>query len=391
MAGSIRKVCVVTGTRAEYGLLSKFMRLVKGDKSLRLQVVASGMHLEKAFGLTYKEIEADGFKIDAKVPMELSGDSPAATARSAGLGLIGFGEAFRRLRPDIIVVLGDRFEALSAVEAALFARIPVAHFSGGERTDGAFDDALRHSITKMSHLHFVAAEEYRRRVVQLGEDPARVFNVGAMAVDSIADAKLLSKAQFEKSIGAKLKGRNFLITFHPATLDGGDPAKQFKELLKALDKLEDALLIFTMPNADTGGRALMKLVEGYAAKSPGKALAFVSLGKIRYLSAMQFVDAVVGNSSSGIVEAPSFKIGTVNIGDRQRGRVRAASVIDCKPEAKDISKALAKLCSPEFQRLLKTVKSPFGRPGASERALAEIKKADLDGIAMKSFRDLKLR
>jgi len=391
MAVSARKVCVATGTRAEYGLLSKFMRLVKADKALRLQVVASGTHLEPAFGMTVKEIEADGFKIDARVPMELSGDSPAETARSAGLGLAGFGKAFAKLRPDVLVVLGDRFEALSAVEAALFARIPVAHISGGERTEGAFDDAIRHSITKMSHLHFVAAEEYRKRVVQLGEDPKRVFNVGAMAVDSIADVKPLSKAQFESSIGAELRKRNLLVTFHPATLEGSAPAKQFKELLKALDALDDALLIFTMPNADTGGRALMKLVEGYAKKSGGRALAFTSLGRVRYLSAMKYVDGVVGNSSSGIVEAPSFKIGTVNIGSRQKGRVRATSVIDCEPEAKAIGKAIEKLYSPAFQSLLKTVKSPFGKPGASERILKEIKAADLDGIAMKGFRDLKLR
>ncbi len=382
------KLCVVTGTRAEYGLLSKLMRLAKNDKAFKLQIAATGMHLSQKFGMTAKEIEADGFKIDAKVDIDLSCDSPAGTAKSAGLGLIGFGESFAKLRPDIVVALGDRFEILSAVEAALFARIPVAHISGGERTDGAYDDSIRHAITKMSQLHFAATADYARRIVQLGEDPKRVFNVGAMAVDSIASAKLLDRTQFEKSIGRKLAKRNLLVTFHPATNEGSDPAKQFKELLKAIDKLENTLAVFTMPNADTGGAKLFKLIESYAAANPAKAVAFASLGHLRYLSAMKHVDAVVGNSSSGIVEAPSFKIGTVNIGSRQGGRARAASVIDCAPTEKEISAAFEKLYSPSFQRKLKGVRSPFGKPGASEKILKAIKAAKLSELPLKIFRDL---
>ena len=382
------KLCVVTGTRAEYGLLSNLMRLAKEDAAFKLQIVATGSHLERKFGMTVKEIEDDGFKPDAKVDIELSGDTPSDTARSAGLGLIGFGRCFAKLRPDIVLVLGDRFEILSAVEAALFARIPVAHISGGERTDGAYDDSIRHAITKMSHLHFTATADYARRVVQLGENPKRVFNVGAMAVDSIASAPLMNRAEFEKSIGRKLAKRNLLVTFHPATNEGSDAATQFKELLKALDKLEDTLAIFTMPNADTGGAKLFKLIESYAAKNPGKALAFGSLGRIRYLSAMKFVDAVAGNSSSGIVEAPSFKIGTVNIGSRQGGRTRAASVIDCAPTEREISAAFKRLYSPEFQHVLRGVKSPFGKPGASARMLKTIKGTDLRTLPLKTFHDL---
>ena len=382
------KLCVVTGTRAEYGLLSPLLRLARRDAAFAVQLVVTGMHLAPKFGLTVKEIEKDGFKIDAKVDMELSGDSPSDTAKSAGLGLIGFGKVFAKLKPDVIVVLGDRFEILSAVEAALFARIPVAHISGGERTDGAYDDSIRHAITKMSHLHFTAAGEYSRRVIQLGEDPKRVFNVGAMAVDSIAEAKLMTRTQFEKSIGKKLNTRNLLVTFHPATADGSDSTAQFKHLLKAIDKLKDTLSIFTMPNADTGGGDLFKLVEDYVARNPERALCFVSLGRIRYLSAMKYVNAVVGNSSSGIVEAPSFKIGTVNIGSRQAGRIRAASIIDCEATEKAISSAFKKLYSKPFQAKLEKIESPFGKPGASARILKAIKAAKLKGLTFKSFHDL---
>lgn len=382
------KLCVVTGTRAEYGLLSNLMRLAKRDDAFKLQIVATGTHLEKKFGMTVREIEADGFKIDAKVGIDLSDATPAGTAKSAGLGLIGFGKCFAKLRPDIIAVLGDRFEILSAVEAALFARIPVAHISGGERTDGAYDDSIRHAISKMSHLHFAATEEYAKRIVQLGEDPKHVFNVGAMAVDAIANAPLLSRASLEKSIGRKLAKHNILVTFHPATNEGANAATQFKALLKAIDKLEDTLCLITMPNADTGGARLFKLVEGYAAKNPGRVLAFTSLGHVRYLSAMKFADAVVGNSSSGIVEAPSFKVGTINIGSRQGGRIRAASVIDCAPTEKAISGAFAKLYSPDFQRMLKTVESPLGKPGASAKILKAIKSTNLQALPAKVFRDL---
>ncbi len=382
------KLCVITGTRAEYGLLSPLMRLAAADDDFALSTVASGTHLEKRFGMTAREIEADGFRIDAKVPLSLVDDSPVGTARSAALALEGFAKVFKRLKPDLVVILGDRFEALAAAEAALFTKIPVAHIAGGERTDGAYDDALRHAITKMSHLHFAATESYARRIVQLGEDPRFVFDVGAMAVDSIATAKLLSKKELEAFLGRPFARRNYLITFHPATADAGSPKAQFKELLKALERRRDAFSIFTMPNADTGSRGVAELLERHVETHRDSAALFVSLGRIRYLSAMKYVDAVVGNSSSGIVEAPSFRTPTINIGSRQGGRIRAASVIDCAADEASISKAFQKLDSREFKDSLKTVRSPFGRPGVAKRILSIVKRVDLKAALDKRFHDL---
>lgn len=387
----MRKVCIVTGSRAEYGLLSKLMKLVSQDPDLKLQVVATGMHLSPEFGFTYKEIEADGIRIDAKVEMlEKSDDSPVGIAKSSARGLAGCAEAFDRLRPDIVVVLGDRFEILAAVQAALFARIPVAHISGGERTEGAIDESMRHAITKMSHLHFVSTEEYRKRVVQLGESPERVFNVGALNVDVIADTALMPREELERSLGVKFKRRNLIATFHPATLeDGVSPAEQFKEMLAALDGLDETFILFTKPNADAGGRSLFPLIDEFVEARKGMAAAFVSLGRVKYYSALGIVDGVVGNSSSGLSEAPSFKIGSVNIGDRQKGRIRAASVIDCPPEAKAIRTAIDKLYSKEFRDGLENLESPFGKPGASRRILDVLKSADLSGVVKKTFHDIK--
>jgi len=314
-----RKICVITGTRAEYGLLRWVMQGIKDDPELTLQVIATGMHLSPEFGLTYREIEKDGFQIDRKVEMLTSSDTPVGIAKSMGLGLIGFAEALNELNPDLIVVLGDRFEIFAAVAAALVARMPVAHLHGGEITEGAFDEALRHSITKMSHLHFVAAEEYRQRVIQLGEQPERVFLVGGLGIDNIKRLKLLDRAELEASIDFQLGAKNLLITFHPVTLETSTAEDQMAELLAALAELKDTQLIFTMPNADTDGRALIKMVQQFVAEHPN-ARAYTSLGQLRYLSCAAQVDGVVGNSSSGLAEVPSFKKGTINIGDRQRGR-----------------------------------------------------------------------
>ncbi|WP_442763676.1 UDP-N-acetylglucosamine 2-epimerase [Malikia spinosa] len=382
-----RKICVVTGTRAEFGLLRWFMQEVQQTPELELQVLATGMHLSPEFGLTYREIEQAGFVIDARVEMLLSADTATAVTKSMGLGMIGYADAYARLCPDLIVVLGDRFEIFAATAAALIAGIPVAHLHGGETTEGAFDEAMRHSITKMSHLHFVAAEDYRRRVIQLGEQPERVFLVGGLGIDAIQRITLLDRGALEASLDFKLGRRNLLITFHPVTLEGQSSGQQMAELLAALGELDDTHLIFTMPNADTGGRELATMVDTFVATHPN-ARVYSSLGQLRYLSCMKFVDAVVGNSSSGLAEAPSMGIATVNIGDRQKGRLSAESVINCPPERQAIHAALQHLHAPEFRQTLASVVSPYGRAGASERIVQILKDYPLDGILKKSFYNL---
>jgi GDP/UDP-N,N'-diacetylbacillosamine 2-epimerase (hydrolysing) len=382
-----RKICVITGSRAEYGLMRWVMQGIKDDPKLSLQVIATGMHLSPEFGLTYREIEKDGFQIDRKVEMLTSSDTPVGIAKSMGLGLIGFVDALNELRPDLIVVLGDRFEIFAAVASALVARIPVAHLHGGETTEGAFDEALRHSITKMSHLHFVAAKEYRQRVIQLGEQPERVFLVGGLGVDNIKRLNLLDRAELEASLDFKLGQKNLLITFHPVTLENSTAADQMDELFAALEELKDTKLIFTMPNADTDGRVLIQMVEQFVAQHPN-ARAYSSLGQLRYLSCIAQVDGVVGNSSSGLAEVPSFKKGTINIGDRQRGRLHAESVISCEPNRSDITASLHKLYSPNFQANLNHVANPYGEGGASNLVVETIKHYSIDGITKKAFYDL---
>lgn len=382
-----RKICVITGTRADYGLLRWVMQGIKDDHSLTLQIIATGMHLSPEFGLTYREIEGDGFELDRKVEMLTSSDTPVGIAKSMGLGLIGFADALSELHPDLIVIIGDRFEILAAAAAALIARIPVAHLHGGEKTEGAFDEALRHSITKMSHLHFVAAEEYRQRVIQLGEQPERVFLVGGMGIDNIKRLKLLSRTQLESSLEIKFGKKNLLITYHPVTLETATAADQMEELLAALAELKDTQLIFTLPNADTDGRVLIRMVEQFVAKH-ANARAFSSLGQLRYLSCISHVDGVVGNSSSGLIEVPSFKKGTINIGERQRGRLQAASVISCDPSRQSIASAIARLYSLAFQQTLAQVVNPYGEGGASERVLEVIKNSSLEHIVKKAFCDL---
>jgi GDP/UDP-N,N'-diacetylbacillosamine 2-epimerase (hydrolysing) len=382
-----RKICVITGTRAEYGLLHWVMQGIKDDPELTLQIIVTGMHLSPEFGLTYREIEQDGFHIDRKVEMLTSSDTSVGIAKSMGLGLIGFADALHELRPDMIVVLGDRFEIFAVVSAALVARIPVAHLHGGEATEGAFDEAFRHSITKMSHLHFVAAEEYRQRVIQLGEQPECVFLVGGLGIDNIKRLKLLSRVELEESLGFKLGQKSLLITFHPVTLEAATAEEQMAELLAALVELRDTQLIFTLPNADTDGRTLISMVEQFVAQH-ANTRAFTSLGQLRYLSCIAHVDGVIGNSSSGLLEVPSFRKGTINVGDRQRGRLQALSVINCKPSRRSITKAIEKLYSADFAASLSAVCNPYGEGGASEKVVETIKHYVIDGIVKKDFYDL---
>jgi len=384
----MRKICVITGTRAEYGLLYWLIKMIDEDSDLELQLIATGMHLSPEFGLTYKEIEKDGFHIDKKIEILLSSDTAVGISKSMGLVQISFAEAYEDLKPDLLVVLGDRYEIFAACAVAQIAKIPIAHLHGGEITEGAFDDAFRHSITKMSHLHFTATEEYKNRVIQLGEQPSRVFNVGGLGIDNIKKLKLLNKTEFEKSINFKLNKRNILVTFHPVTLEKSTAKDQFQKLLDAIDTLEVTNVIFTKANSDTDGRIINKMIDEYANKRDN-CIEFTSLGQLRYLSALQFVDAAVGNSSSGLLEVPSFEAGTINIGDRQKGRIKAKSVIDCEPRKKDIIQSFIELYSKDFQKKLKKIVNPYGNGGASDKILDVIKNIDLNHILKKSFYDIK--
>ena len=382
-----KKICVVTGTRAEYGLLYWLMKEIEADDELELQIIATGMHLSPEFGLTYKVIEKE-FKVDKKIEMLLSSDTSVGISKSMGLAQISFAEAYEELKPDILVVLGDRYEIFSATSAAMIARIPIAHLHGGEATEGLIDEPIRHSITKMSHLHFTATEAYKNRVIQLGEHPNRVFNVGGMGIENIKRLKLLNKEEFEKSIEFKLNKKNILVTFHPVTLENSTAKDQFQQLLDAIDELEDTNIIFTKANSDTDGRIINQMIDEYVANNSHKSVGFTSLGQLRYLSALQYMDAMVGNSSSGLAETPSFKKGTINIGDRQKGRIKASSVIDCMSTKASIIKAFERLYSEEFQEKLKTVNNPYGDGCASKKIVEILKTVELDDILKKSFFDI---
>jgi len=383
-----RKICIVTGTRAEYGLLYWVIRNLHDDPTIALQIVVTGMHLSPEFGLTYREIERDGFPIAKKLDILLSSDTPAGITKSIGLANISFADAFAELQPDIVLVLGDRFEILAAATAAMVARIPVAHCHGGELTAGAMDDAFRHAITKMAHLHFTATDDYRNRVVQLGENPDTVYVVGGLGIENIRRLELLSKEAFESSIHFKLKEKNLLITFHPVTLESATAGSQFNELLDALLQQKNTGLIFTMPNADTDGRIVKEMIHAFVQQHPDMAVAFESLGQLRYLSALRYVDGVVGNSSSGLIEAPSFHTGTINIGDRQKGRTKAKSVIDCPPDKASIQGALDTLYSEAFKKTLLSVENPYDHGNASEKIADVLKSASLNGILKKNFYDI---
>lgn len=382
----MRKICVITGSRAEYGLLSGLMKAIKEDESLELQVIATNMHLSPEFGLTYKEIERDGFFINKKVEMLLSSDTANATTKSVGLATIGFADAYEDLKPDMIVVLGDRYEILAAVSAALFYKIPVAHLHGGEITEGAYDDCIRHAITKMSHLHFTSTEEYRQRVIQLGEDPKRVFNVGAPGIENIKKVPLMDKKELESTLdGFTFNDKTILITYHPVTLENSTAEEQIQNLLSALNEYPDIKIIFTLPNSDTDGRVIIRLINEYVSKHQEKAIAYPSLGLKRYLSALQFVKAVVGNSSSGIIEVPSFGIPTLNIGDRQKGRIAADSVLNCGTSKKDILEGLDKVLNSGHTE----IHNPYEGKNTTEDILHVLKTYPIEGLIQKTFYNLK--
>ncbi len=383
----MKKICVVTGNRAEYGLLRWVMDGINNSELLELNVIATGMHLLPDYGLTVKNIEKDGFHIDKKIEMLLSSDNSVGISKSMGIGLIGFADALDQLKPDLLLVLGDRFEILSAVTAALIARIPIAHLHGGESTEGLIDEAIRHSITKMSHIHFVASEIYRKKVIQLGENPERVFNVGGLGIDNLLKLDLLEKEDLEKELDFKFKDRNLLITFHPVTLENNTSKKHMHELLDALLLLKNTGLIFTMPNVDTDGKVLLEMIKEFISDNENAKL-FSSLGQLKYFSCIKYVDVVIGNSSSGLIEVPSLKKPTINIGDRQKGRLKANSVIDCKATKKSIIESLNKAFSKEFQSIVKETINPYGRGGASKKIIKILEEYNLKDILKKSFYEI---
>lgn len=368
----MRKVCVITATRAEYGLLKPLMKLIKESNQLQLQIIATGAHLSPEFGLTYKNIENDGFEIDEKVEILLSSDTPASIAKTMGMAMMGMADVLPRLKPDLIVILGDRYEMLSIAAAATIFKIPIAHLHGGEITEGAYDDAIRHSITKMSHLHFTSTEEYKKRVIQMGESPENVFNVGAIGLDNIRDLKLLSKEELEADLAVKFKKYNYQVTFHPETLGSLSSAEQFQNILNVVEKQEDSFFIFTKANADTDGRIINQMIDDFVQKHPAIAKAFNSLGTLRFLSVVKMCDAIVGNSSSGILEAPSLCIPTINIGDRQKGRTQASSIINVDNSAQEISAGFEMIKKLKTENKLSSVKNPYDNGGAAHEILRKI-------------------
>lgn len=384
-----RKICVVTGSRADYGLLRPLLGQITAAPVLKLQLVATGMHLAERYGATWRNIESDGFKIDRKVEMLKAGDSPADIAKSTAAGVAGFADVLNELAPDLLVLLGDRFEIFAAAIAALPAAIPIAHIHGGELTEGAFDESIRHALTKMSHLHFTAAAEYARRVIQMGESPERVFTVGALGLDQIGSVEVMTRKELEERLGISLSEPVFLVTYHPVTLELARVGSSIRALLDALNDFPHALVIFTGVNADTGNREIDRQVREFVARNSKRAVHFDSLGSTLYINAMHHCSVVIGNSSSGIIEAPFLKKPTVNIGDRQKGRLFASSIVNCPEDRASISKAIKLALSEEFCSDLRFSNYPYGTPGASARILARIVAALPDITITKKFYDIR--
>ena len=383
----MKKICVVTATRAEYGLLRPLMNLIDQSDRMTLQIIATGTHLSSEFGFTYKQIEADGFFIDEKLEILLSSDTSTGIVKTMGLALHGMADIIPRLKPDMLILLGDRYEMLAIASAATMFKIPIIHIHGGEITEGAYDDAIRHAITKLSHLHFTSTHEYRNRVIQMGESPDTVFNVGAIGLDNIKNLNLLTREELEIALNIRFKTYNYQVTFHPETLGQISSEEQFQSLLRAIDQQEDSFFVFTKANADTDGRVINQMIDNYVADNPCKAISYASLGTLRFLSLVKFCTAIVGNSSSGILEAPSLKTPTINIGDRQRGRIQAASVVNVSCDENEILKAFDIIKADSFQVSLNNLESPYDNGGAAEQIIA-IMDAHLELKAIKKFYNL---
>ncbi len=383
----MKKIAVITGTRAEFGLLSPLLDEIQKETEMQLQLVVTAMHLSPEFGYTVDEIEKKGYKIDKKVECLLSSDTAVGITKSVGLAMIGFADALNELAPDLLIILGDRTEMLAAATAAMVANIPIAHIHGGETTEGAYDESIRHAITKMSYFHFASTETYRKRIIQLGEHPDRVFNVGAIGLDSIKNLVLLNKEEFEQSINFKLVKNNILITFHPVTLESQSAQEQFKAILDVLVTLEDTHFIFTHANSDTNGRVINQMIEQFVNQNQDRAVAFKSLGQLRYISALNFVDVVMGNSSSGIIEVPFFNIPTINIGDRQKGRILTESVIQAEPTIKSITLAYKKASDISFRTKIKNQEQLYGSGNSVEKIMSVLRNHKVNNLK-KSFYDI---
>ena len=388
MSTSIRRICVVTGTRAEYGLLYWSLREISSDPALELQLVVTGTHLSPRFGLTYQQIEADGFDIAAKVDMGLIDDTGLAIAQAMGRAVIGLADALSKLQPDLLVVLGDRYEILAAAQAAMLQQIPIAHIHGGESTEGLIDEAVRHAVTKMSHIHCVAAEAYAKRVIQMGEHPSTVHIVGATGFDQLEKMERLDRTNLEQSIDFTLGKRNFLITMHPETLSDTNAQQQVQPLLDALVAYPDVHIIFTGSNADPTGQGISALLKKFTEAHSERCCYFESLGQLRYLSLLEHVDVVIGNSSSGIIEAPALGIPVVNIGNRQKSRLRAPCIIDCTTNSEAIRNAIEKALTPEHRQLAETKHTPYGKPGAAKHIVKVLRDTSLKNILHKHFYDI---
>lgn len=383
----MKKICVTTATRAEYGLLRPLIKALKEHKDFHLQLLVTGAHLSPEFGLTKVFIQNDGYVIDEEVEMLLSSDTAIGISKSMGLGLIGYAEAFNRLKPDAVIILGDRYEMLAMASAAVISKIPIIHLHGGEITEGAYDDAIRHAVSKLSYLHFTSTEAYKKRVVQMGEDPERVFNVGAIGIDNINSLPLLSKSKLEEDLNILFKKYNYQVTFHPETLGTISAEEQFKNLLQALDKEEDSFFVFTKANADTDGRIINQLIDEYVALNKEKAIAFHSLGVLKFLSLVKVCDAIIGNSSSGILEAPSLNTATINIGDRQKGRIQAKSIINCDNQVESISQAIQTIKEVGFRKTLEGMVNPYYNGGAIDKIM-NVLENKVDFKVVKHFYDI---
>ena len=384
----MRKICIATGTRADWGLLSGIAKALNARNDVKLQIVATNMHLSERYGFTFREIEHDGLHIDYRVPMPADTDTPHDTVAAMSVCMRGFADAFEALRPDLLLILGDRYEMLAVASAAMIFRIPIAHIAGGTISEGAYDDSIRHSITKMSHLHLTETEECRHRVIQLGEAPERVFNTGAIGIYNILHTHFLSREELETELATPIPEKSLFVTFHPATLDAVPQNEQCANLLAALESRSDYKVFFSYPNNDTAGRIIIDMIEDYVRQNPERAYVRPSYGQIRYFSLMRFMKAAVGNSSSGIVEVPSLHIPTLNIGIRQNGRRRAASVVDCGVTLDEISRGLHRVLGADMQQLARTVQNPYEQPDTLQRIVDVVCNTPLEGITVKRFHDL---
>lgn len=384
----MKKICFVTGSRADYGLLTNLMKLVKKDKKFSSSLIVTGSHLSKKHGFTFREILKDNFEIDAKIKLNIIGDKPIDISNYISIAVNNVSKKLNDLKPDLVILLGDRYEIFATGTAAFVLNIPICHLHGGEITNGSKDDTFRHCLTKMSSLHFVSNIKYKKRVLQLGEDPKNIFVVGGFGVDLIKNMKLIPKKKIENNLDFKFKDKNLLIVYHPENSSKKDIIDDFNQILKSLNKLKDTQIIFTNANSDIGGNIINQMIDNYVKNNSKNAIKFKSMGQLNYLSTLKVVDGILGNSSSGILEAPNLKIPTINVGNRQEGRLKAKSILDVPPKSKYICDAIRKIYSKKFKKTLDTVINPYGVGNASFNSLKILKKINFEKLKKKTFNDI---